>query len=387
MPVMSAEVQGLPVTPAPATGPYESVPPASRFADLPDGFVLHRGGMLDGGRVAYETMGRLAPQRDNVIVILPGLSADAHVASHDDDPTPGWWEHMVGPRKPIDTDVWFVVCVNSLGSCRGSSGPASLSPKTGRPYGLTFPALSLEDVADGAAHVVRSLGIERVACVVGTSMGGMVSLAFVERHPDLARAHVSISAGLHSPPFAIATRSLQREVVRNDPEWRGGAYWPHGFPLTGMRTARKLGLITYRSAEEWGHRFGRRRLPAPGSSDGFGPEFEIEAYVQANADRFVERFDPNCYLYLSRAIDWFDAEDSSTRSTRGHTLESALVLGVRSDLLFPLDLQSQVAAHLRGLGARVAFQTLDSDKGHDAFLVDCAAFGAPIARFLEHLPS
>ncbi len=386
MTLTTGRTRHLSAVPDPVGGPYELVPPATRFVDLPDGFAMRRGGRLRGGRVAYETVGRLAPARDNVVLVLPGLSADAHVCSHEDDPAPGWWEHMVGPGRPVDTDTWFVVCVNSLGSCRGSTGPASIDPATRRPYGVTFPALSLEDVADAAAHVVRSLGVERLACVVGTSMGGMVAVSLADRHPTLATAQVNISAGLHSPPFAIATRSLQREVVRNDPDWRGGTYWAHGFPLTGMRTARKLGLITYRSAEEWGHRFGRRRLQPTGPVDDFGPEFEIEAYVQANADRFVERFDPNCYLYLSRAIDWFEADETVLPTDDGVPgLESALVLGVDTDLLFPLALQRQVAEHLERRGARVTCTALDSDKGHDAFLVDCAAFGAPIARFLDHL--
>jgi homoserine O-acetyltransferase len=362
-----------------ARGDFESVSPATSFVDLPRVFTMHRGGVLRDGVVAYETFGSLSADRDNAVLVLPGLSASAHVASTDGDPRSGWWESMVGPGRPIDTDEWFVICVSALGGCRGSSGPASIDPKTGRPYGVTFPELALEDVAEAAAHVVRALEIDQLACVVGTSMGGMVALALLERWPSLARAHVNISAGLHSMPFAIAMRSVQREAIRDDPSWQGGDYTATRYPASGMRTARKLGVLTYRSSEEWSHRFARRRVDH--RAEPFGREFEVESYVHANADRFSRSFDPNCYLYLSRAVDWFEAG----QGVRGGPAD-ALVMGVRTDLLFPPEQQQDVADYFRRRGAAVRHVVIDSDKGHDAFLVDVEAFGRPLSSFLNNRP-
>jgi len=186
----------------------EFIPPGTRYAALPDPFPMKRGGELRGARAAYEAWGHLDAGGDNGILILPGLSPNAHAAANEADPEPGWWEEMVGPGKPIDTRRWFVVCVNPLGSCKGSTGPASPHPDDGQPWRLRYPDLSIEDIADAAAHVVRTLGIQRLACVVGNSMGGMCALAFLHRHPGLARAHLNISGAARALPFSIAIRSL-----------------------------------------------------------------------------------------------------------------------------------------------------------------------------------
>ena len=188
----------------------EFIPPGTRWFDLPSPFPMKRGGALHGARIAYETWGRLNPARDNAVLIVTGLSPDAHAASNDGNPEPGWWEAMLGPGKPIDTDRWFVLCVNSLGSCKGSTGPASSNPETGTLYRLDFPELSIEDGADASVAVVRGLGIERLACVIGNSMGGMTALALLQRHPGIARSHVNISGAARALPFSIAIRSLQR---------------------------------------------------------------------------------------------------------------------------------------------------------------------------------
>lgn len=215
----------------------EFIPPATRFIDLPSGFPLRRGGKLYGARIAYETIGNLNPTRDNALLIFTGLSPDAHVCSHPGNPAPGWWEWMVGPGKPIDTLHWHVICVNSLGSCKGSTGPASINPATKQPYRLEFPALSVEDIADAAAFAVRSLGIARLACVVGASMGAMTSLAFAARHVQLSPHLINISGSTHAQPFAIAIRSLQREAIQSDPHWTQGRYDDMHFPASGMALA------------------------------------------------------------------------------------------------------------------------------------------------------
>ncbi|MCD7097297.1 homoserine O-acetyltransferase [Stenotrophomonas sp. MMGLT7] len=368
----------------------EFIPPGSLFLPLPSPFPMKRGGALHGARIAYETWGELAPTRDNAILIVTGLSPDAHAASHAGNPEPGWWERMLGPGKPIDTDRWFVVCVNSLGSCKGSTGPASTDPATGEPYRLEFPELSIEDVADAAREVVRALGIEQLACIIGNSMGGMTALAFLLRHPGVARSHINISGSAQALPFSIAIRSLQREAIRLDPNWNGGRYDEATYPESGMRMARKLGVITYRSALEWDGRFGRVRLDSDQADDDpFGLEFQVESYLEGHARRFVRRFDPNCYLYLSRSMDWFDlAEYADGDVLAGLALidvDKALALGASTDILFPVEQQQQIAEGLARGGADARFIGLDSHQGHDAFLVDFERFGPAVGDFLATL--
>jgi len=373
----------------------EFIPPGTRWFALPSPFPMKRGGALRGARMAYETWGELSPARDNAILILTGLSPDAHAAANAGNPTPGWWEWMVGPGKPIDTDRWFVVCANALGSCKGSTGPASINPDSGDLYRLDFPELSIEDGADAAALVVRGLGIERLACVVGNSMGGMAALALLARHPGIARSHVSICGAARALPFSIAIRSLQREAIRLDPAWNEGRYDDARYPESGMRMARKLGVITYRSALEWDGRFGRVRLDSDrrDDEDPFGLEFEVESYLEGHARRFVRHYDPNCYLYLSRSMDWFDLGEScgcagdtarALGSIRG--LEAALVVGVETDILFPIQQQEEIAEGLRAGGCEVDFRPMPSPQGHDAFLVDADRFGPAVKGFLAGRP-
>ena len=363
---------------------------ATRYFDLPSPFEMKRGGTLHGARLAYETWGELNTARDNAVLILTGLSPGAHAASSATDPAPGWWEGMLGPGKPIDTNRWFVVCVNTLGSCKGSTGPASTNPATGHPYRLDFPDLTLEDAADASFALVRSLGIERLACLIGNSMGGMTALAYLLLHPGSVRSHISVSTAPQAQPFAIAIRSLQREAIRLDPNWNQGHYDDARYPEAGMSIARKLGVITYRSAMEWVGRFARIRLDHDQRDDDpFAAEFAVESYLVGHARKFVRSFDPNCYLYLSRASDWFDAAEYGgghvDAALRRVDVERALVIGVSTDILFPLSQQEQIAEGLRAAGAEVTLVPLDSPQGHDAFLVDIERFGAAIGAFLRRL--
>ncbi|MBN8728478.1 MAG: homoserine O-acetyltransferase [Xanthomonadales bacterium] len=371
------------------------MPDARRWFALPSPFPMKRGGALRGARLAYETWGTLNAAGDNAVLILTGLSPSAHAASNAEDPSPGWWEDMVGPGKYIDTGRWFVICPNTLGSCKGSTGPADTDPDTGEPYRTDFPELTLDDAARGAHELVRHLGVERLACLVGNSMGGMCALAYLLQNPGGVRAHISISTAPQAQPFAIAIRSLQREAIRLDPNWNEGHYDDAHYPETGMSIARKLGVITYRSAMEWVGRFARIRLDADQREDDpFGVEFQVESYLAAHARRFVRSFDPNSYLYLSRASDWFDVcdyvprrpgKDNTAAALRQIEVERALVIGVETDILFPLSQQEQIAEGLRAGGAEVDFVVLDSPQGHDAFLVDIPRFGAAIARLLGSL--
>jgi homoserine O-acetyltransferase len=320
----------------------------------------------------------ISAQKDNALLIVTGLSPGAHAASSAEDPSPGWWEEMVGPGQAIDTGKFFVICVNSLGSCHGSTGAASVDPRTGERYRLTFPVLTIEDIATAAHAAVRALGIERLRAIVGPSLGGMTALAYAVLFPDEVVDLVTVSSAARATPVAIA--------IRSDPEWKGGAYAPDAGPATGLRLARKLGLITYRSAAEWRERFRRERVAVRDGREGvFGVEFEIEAYLEMHAQKFVGTFDPNCYLYLSRSMDLFDVAEHGGSVEAGLARVRArrtLVVGVTTDFLFPLDQQEEIASGLRRAGRDVTFAPLDSLQGHDSFLVDMDRFCPAIGDFL-----
>jgi homoserine O-acetyltransferase len=351
-------------------------------------FPMHRGGTLVSPTIAYETWGKLNHTRDNAVLIFTGMSPSAHAASSPEDPTPGWWEEIIGPGRPIDTHRYYVICVNSLGSCFGSTGPASVDPRTGDLYRLKFPVLSLEDVARGGFEVLKHLGVNRLVATVGPSMGGMTALAFEILFPGISDGFVSMSSGPRSLPFAIALRSTQREIIRKDPAWLLGNYARDAQPLVGMRLARKLGMITYRSAEEWRLRFGRERAAAHTDQNGdpFGPVFEIETYLEHHAQKFTGQFDANCYLYLSRASDFFDIAEHGTsvdHALSKLTVKRALVIGVKTDFLFPIYQQRELAESLEAPGREVTFAELNSLQGHDSFLVDMDNYRPLLAKFFE----
>ncbi len=356
------------------------------YAPLPDPFPMWRGGTLHGARIAFETWGTLDAARSNAILLFTGLSPTAHAASSAADPSPGWWERMLGPGLPIDTRRYFVICVNSLGSCFGSTGPASVDPTTERRYALGFPELAVEDIARSGYEAARAFGVETLHTVMGPSLGGMVVLAFAALLPGKARHLISISGSAAASPFALALRSLQREAITRDPDWKGGAYATDAPPRNGMRLARKLGTITYRSAAEWNQRFGRAPVdPHYRTDHPFGPSFAVEGYLEAQAERFLRTFDANSYLYLSRAMDWFDlaAHGQGLADTlRRSGISRALVIGVETDLLFPIGEQRALADHLEAAGIPTRFASLPSIEGHDAFLIDLPRFGTAISGFL-----
>jgi len=344
-------------------------------------------GALTSPTVAYEQWGELNADASNAVLIFTGLSPSAHAASSPEDPSTGWWEDMLGPDKPIDTNRYFVVCINSLGSCFGSTGPASVNPATDNTYRLTFPMLSVEDIARAGARLLDHLGIKVLHSVVGASMGGMTALAFAMLHNTRARGFVSISSAARSLPFSIALRSLQRELIRNDSAWQNGQYAAGAGPDSGMQLARKLGMITYRSSAEWTERFGRERATSdidPGHP--FGIDFEVESYLAAQAEKFTGAFDANCYLYLSRAMDLFDAADHGGSVAKGLSLvkaERALVIGVVSDFLFPVQQQRELAQGLKTDGREVTYAELESIQGHDSFLVDMDRFRPVLCDYFE----
>ena len=344
-------------------------------------------GILSSPQIAYETWGELNSQRDNAVLVFTGLSPSAHIASSTEDTTPGWWEDMVGPGKPIDTRQYFVVCVNSLGSCFGSTGSASVNPDTGKIYRLDFPQLSIEDIAKASVEVINALKINSLYSTVGASMGGMIALAFCLLYPELSRSLVSISSAARALPFAIALRSLQREIIREDPTWKNGLYDLDTPPASGMKLARKLGMISYRSAIEWETRFARERAFSTIGTASEGPfslSFEVESYLEHQANSFVGSFDTNCYLYLSQAMDLFDTADfggSIEQAFSRLKITRAKVIGVNSDILFPIQQQRELSDALGAAVDDVSFNCLESIQGHDSFLVDMNRFRPVIADF------
>lgn len=347
-------------------------------------FEMRRGGVLPGYEIAYETWGTLDADAGNAVLILTGLSPSAHARSSHESPEPGWWEKMIGPGAPLDTRRDFIICVNHFGSCFGSTGPASIDPRTGRRYGLRFPELTMEDMARAVREALRTLGIRRLRALVAPSMGGMVALAYAVQFPDEIGSLLLISTAGRVDARTIAIHSLQREAIRIDPAWQGGDYDPHSPPVAGMKLARKIGMSSYRTAEEWAGRFGRHLSEHP-PTEPFGIEFEIESYLEAVARKFVSQFDANSYLYLSRAMDLFDVAE------HGHNLHDAiarigaervLIIGVESDTLFPVERQRVLADAFGRAGKNVDLRILPSLQGHDAFLVDMARFKPLIGDFL-----
>lgn len=363
------------------------MPSATQFLRINEPLVMKKGGKLPSFTLAYETWGELNADRSNAVLIQSGLSPNAHAASSKADPSPGWWEMMVGPGAPIDTNRFYVIALNSLGSCKGSTGPASINPETGKAYRLAFPELCVEDIARAAHMLITHLGIEQLCTMVGPSMGGMSSLAYLQQNPTGARHFMTISSSSNAAPFSIAIRSLQRELIVSDRNWNDGNYDEKNWPVKGMRMARKLGMLSYRSAEEWRTRFGRRK------QDYFPPElfgmnYEVESYLEAAARRFVRSFDPCSYLYLSRAMDWFDVADGHPdlqTALAEFQLKSACVIGVETDILFPAYQQKEIADALRSNDIDTSFTNLESLMGHDAFLVDHALFNPHVTAYFDRI--
>ena len=362
------------------------MPSATRLYAIEGEFRMKHGHIANP-TIAYETWGSLNFQRDNTILLFTGLSPSAHAASSETDQSHGWWEQMIGDSKPIDTTKYFVICVNSLGSCFGSTGPASINPETNEIYRLDFPVLTLEDVAKAAHEVVKSLEISSLHAVIGASMGGMTALAYSVLFPDMPRALVSISSAARALPYAIGLRSLQREMIRRDPLWKNGNYQENEEPAEGMRMARKLGMMTYRSPEEFRVRFGREMISEEAKNhDQFGPSFEVESYLEAHASKFIGTFDANCYLYLSRAMDLFDIADHGGSLEHGLAKIKAarvLIIGVETDVLFPITQQRELAECLTDGEREVKLVELDSLQGHDAFLVDMDQFRPVLCDFFN----
>jgi homoserine O-acetyltransferase len=361
-----------------------------RFAEPPDELVLRSGVKLGPIDVAYETYGRLAPERDNVVLICHALSGDAHVAGRHSptDPKPGWWDVMVGPGKGIDTDKYFVVCPNCIGGCKGSTGPSSVNPKTGKSYGLDFPMVTVQDMVKVQhALLTEHLGIERLLSVTGGSMGGMQALQWTITYPEMVESAMPIATTSRLNAQGIAFDEVGRQAIYSDPDWRRGEYYGRTAPNRGLAVARMVGHITYLSEHSMREKFGRGLQDRDEVGYDFGPpDFQVESYLQYKGRTFVERFDANSYLYITKAMDYFDLEADHGCLVQAFKGVKArfLVVSFSGDWLFPTYQSKEIVRALQANGIHTTFCELQSEYGHDAFLLEDEELAETVRNFLHH---
>jgi homoserine O-acetyltransferase len=351
-------------------------------AHPPDRLVLQSGVAFGPVAVAYETYGTLAPDGGNAILVCHALSGDAHAAGLHRPDTTGWWDPMIGPRRPFDTDRFFVICSNVLGGCRGTTGPSSTDPATGRPYGLSFPIITVADMVAVQARLLDHLGVGRLLCVAGGSMGGMQALQWAASHPERVGSAVVIGATLKHSPMQIAFSEVGRQAVMADPDWRGGDYYGHRVPARGLAVARMIGHITYMSDRSMEEKFSRRTT-GENFSFSFAEDFQVEGYLRYKGDSFVRRFDANSYLFITKAMDYFDLS-ADPLFTPGRTIGTRfLVIAFRSDWLYPPSQSREIVRRLKSLHTEAVYMEIPSEYGHDAFLVEYEAQSHLIRHFLE----
>lgn len=351
--------------------------------------------VLDGGRgigpvtVCYETYGELNGARDNAILILHAFSGDAHVAGYNaaSEARPGWWDDMVGPGKAFDTDRYFVICSNVLGGCRGTTGPGSIDPTTGRPYALSFPFITIRDMVRVQKELVDYLGIESLLSVAGGSMGGMQALEWVATYPNAARSAVVLASTSRLTAQGIAFNAVGRNAITSDPRWRGGDYYGHDVPARGLSIARMVGHITYLSDESMGMKFGRRLQERKAYGFDIDDQFAVESYLEHQGGKFVDRFDANSYIYLSRAMDYFDLGEryGSLPQAFVHTRAKFLVVSFTSDWLYPSYQSKEIVWAMMKNELDVSYVEIDCPFGHDSFLLETERQTPLIAAFLENI--
>ncbi|MEO1199950.1 MAG: homoserine O-acetyltransferase [Pseudomonadota bacterium] len=361
--------------------------PDTRLFRSKETFALESGQSLDGIEIAYQTYGALNADCSNAILICHALTGDQHVANiHPVTGKPGWWDVMTGAGKVFDTDRYFVICANVLGGCLGTTGPGSIDPATGQPYGLTFPLVTIGDMVRAQALLIDHLGIDTLFAVAGGSMGGMQVLDWAARFPDRVFAAIPLATAARHTSQNIAFHEVGRQAIMADPDWCGGRYAEEGRrPSKGLAVARMAAHITYLSDDALHSKFGRNLQDRDALTFGFDADFQVESYLRHQGMTFVERFDANSYLYLTRAMDYFDLA-----ADHGGVLAAAFqggetrfcVLSFTSDWLFPTSGNRQIVHALNAAGHRVSFAEIISPRGHDAFLLDEPEMRSAVAAFL-----
>jgi homoserine O-acetyltransferase len=375
------------------------------FAEPPNEMELDSGERLGPITLAYETYGKLNDERDNAILALHALSGDAHAAgiSADDNAISaadtgfgakdsasvnrkklGWWDNMIGPGKAIDTNHYYVICSNILGGCRGSTGPSSINPATGRPYGLSFPMVTVRDMVNAQKQLIDHLGVKRLLSVVGGSLGGMQALQWAVSYPDIVESCIPIATAARLSAQGIAFNEVGRQAIMADQNWHGGDYWGKNTPIPGLAVARMLGHITYLSDESMRNKFGRRLRGKEKYGFDFSTDFEVESYLRHQGESFIHRFDANSYLYITKAIDYFDlAEGHDGLAAAFRNVKARfLVIAFSSDWLYPPYQSKEIVKALKANGIDVSYCEIPSSYGHDAFLLEEEAQTNLIKGFL-----
>ena len=353
-----------------------------------DPLPLDRGGTLGPVTIAYQTYGELDARRANAVLVCHALTGDQYVAeTHPVTGKPGWWETLVGPGRVLDTDRFFVICANVIGGCMGSTGPHEHDPATGRPYGLSFPVITIGDMVRAQKRLIDALGIDSLFCVVGGSMGGMQVLQWAAAYPEKVFAAIPIATAAHHSAQNIAFHEVGRQSIMADPDWRGGAYQEMGTrPARGLAVARMAAHITYLSEAALHRKFGRNLQDRDRLGFGFDADFQVESYLRYQGSSFVDRFDANSYLYITRAMDYFDlARDFGGQLAEAFRGSKArfCVVSFTSDWLFPTAASRALVHALNAAAANVSFVEIPTDKGHDAFLLDEPELFKVLGGFIE----
>jgi len=354
----------------------------------PGPFTFMSGQSIQGFTLRYETYGALNATRDNAVLVCHALSGDHHCAGwhSESDAKPGWWNNLIGPGKAVDTGRFFVICANVLGGCQGSTGPSSTDPATGRAYGTRFPFVTIRDMVNAQKLLLDRLGVAELHAVMGGSMGGMTAMMFAMEFPHFTRRQVIMASTAHESAQAIAFNEVGRQAIMQDPAWNGGDYPRDGGPRVGLAIARMMAHITYLSDAGMDRKFGRRkRETAGGEAYTFDAQFEVESYLRHQGQSFINRFDANSYLYITRAIDQFDPAGAagSLELALAPVQAESLVVGFKSDWLFPPEQNRAIALALLRAGKRASYAELDTDLGHDSFLLESDDLYALVRGFLE----
>lgn len=359
------------------------------FAEPPDLLQLESGADIGPVTIAYETCGSLNADKTNVILVLHALSGDSHMAGYykPEDAKPGWWDIMVGPGKGIDTDKYFVVCSNILGSCMGSTGPASLNPATGKEYAINFPMITIRDMVKAQKTLMDHLGIKQLLSVIGGSVGGMQVLEWCVRYPNMVRSAIPLATTCRHSALAIAFNEVARQSIMADPHWNNGAYYGDKKPDMGLAIARMIGHITYLSDESMRLKFGRKLQNRSALSFEFGAEFQVESYLQYQGNKFIERFDANSFLYITKAADYFDlareyGKGSLVKAFSGCRAKF-LVVSFSSDWLYPTYQSREMVKAMKKNDLDVSFCEIEAQWGHDAFLLPNPRLSNLLAGFLR----
>jgi homoserine O-acetyltransferase/O-succinyltransferase len=350
------------------------------------GMRTQSGFTFDQVEVAYQTLGTLSPARDNAILICPALSGDAHVAgTHPDTGRPGWWDYHVGPGKAIDTDKFFVIGASVLGGCGGTTGPASIHPAAGKPYGMNFPPVTVRDMVVVQSKLIDHLGILQLFAVTGGSMGGMQAALWAVEYPRRVRVCVPIATCVSHNAMQIAFNEIGRRAIISDPDWNGGNYSEDRRPTHGLAVARMVGHVTYLSEYAMTHKFGRQRQEPKDAGTDEAALFSVESYLHYQGLSFVKRFDPNAYLYLTKALDQFDLFESRPAAEVLRQVRARfLVISFASDWLYPPSQSRELVRQLKRANVAVSYINLDTPYGHDSFLIENPAFANVLRHYLEN---